>query len=236
MRISSKILCANKNFIYLCSKIYFVMLRNNISNLRNRSLSLFTDEEMNPRQNANREEVLGVFTPIANALVGKILEAGDCYLQFAEAHAMARRENTFCSSMMHGLIIEYLSQVEGVRIVQPTKGNSMLGISGYKVWIKKLDDNRLPWVNATKSSTKRIYQKAEGKDTLPMLILGYQLNDIEVVSHIYILYLEGDQHLWAPIDIGDIAASNRISMTASTTVEEPIVRVKPEKQRGKEAV
>ena len=69
-----------------------------------------------------------------------------------------------------------------------------------------------------------------------MLILGYQLNDIEVVSHIYILYLEGDQHLWAPIDIGDIAASNRISMTASTTVEEPIVRVKPEKQRGKEAV
>ena len=69
-----------------------------------------------------------------------------------------------------------------------------------------------------------------------MLILGYQLNDIEVVSNIYILYLEGDQHLWAPIDIGDIAASSRISITTSTIVEEPIVKVKPEKQRGKEAL
>lgn len=212
------------------------MIRNNISLLRNRELFLFTEEEMNPRQNANREEVLGVFAPIANNIVSKILEAGDCYLQFAEAHAMARRENNFCSSIMHALIIENLSQMDGVRIVQPTKGNSMLEISGYKVWIKKLDDNKQPWVNATISSTKRIYQKAEGTDNLPMLILGYQLNDIEVVSQIYILYLKGDDHLWAPIDIGDIAASNRISMTAATTVEEPIVRVKPEKRRGKEAV
>ena len=94
----------------------------------------------------------------------------------------------------------------------------------------------MPWVNVTKSSTKRIYQKAEGEDTLPMLILGYQLDEIERVSHIYLLYLEGDQHLWAPIDIGDIAASNKISMTTSTSVDEPMVTVKPEKQRGKEAV
>ena len=69
-----------------------------------------------------------------------------------------------------------------------------------------------------------------------MLILGYQLDVIERVSHIYILYLKGDQHLWAPIDIGDIAASNHISLTASTTDDELIVTVKPEKQRGKEAV
>lgn len=97
----------------------------------------------------------------------------------------------------------------------------------------------MPWVNITKSSTKRIYQKAEGDDTLPMLILGYQLDEIERVSHIYILYLEGDQHLWAPIDIGDIgdiAASNQILMTKNPSSDEPMVTVKPEKQRGKEAV
>lgn len=212
------------------------MILNSISQLRNQSLSLFTDEEMNPRQNANREEVLGFFTPIAYNIVSKILEAGDCYLQYAEGHAIARRENTFCSSNMHGLIIEHLAQIEGVRIVQSSKGNSLLEIGDYKVWIKKLDNNGRPSVNFTKSSAKKLYQKAEGEDTLPMLILGYQLNDVERVSHIYILYLEGDQHLWAPIDIGDIAASNRIHMITSTTVEEPIVKVKPEKRRGKEAL
>lgn len=212
------------------------MIRNDISQLRNSSLFLFTDEEMNPRQDANRDEVLRVFTPLANNLVAKILEAGNCYLQYAEGHAVARRENTFCASNMHGLIIEHLSQVEGVRTTQISKGNSILEIGSYKVWIKKLDNNGMPWVNITKSSTKRIYQKAEGKDTLPMLILGYQLDEIERVSHICILYLEGDQHLWAPIDIGDIAASNQISMTKISSGDEPMVTVKPEKQKGKEAV
>ncbi len=212
------------------------MIRNDISQLRNSSLFLFTDEEMNPRQDANRDEVLRVFTPLANNLVAKILEAGNCYLQYAEGHAVARRENTFCASNMHGLIIEHLSQVEGVRITQISKGNSILEIGSYKVWIKKLDNNGMPWVNITKSSTKRIYQKAEGKDTLPMLILGYQLDEVERVSHICILYLEGDQHLWAPIDIGDIAASNQISMTKISSGDEPMVTVKPEKQKGKEVV
>lgn len=212
------------------------MTRNNISQLRNPSLFLFTDEEMNPRQDANRNEVLSAFTPIANNLVAKILEAGNCYLQYADKHAVARRENTFCASNMHGLIIEYLSQVEGIRMTQMSKGNSILEIGSYKVWIKKLDTNRMPWVNMTKSSTKRIYQKAEGEDTLPMLILGYQLDEIERISHIYILYLEGNQHLWAPIDIGDIAASNQVSITSISAGDEPIVTVKPKKQKGKEAV
>ena len=101
---------------------------------------------------------------------------------------------------------------------------------------KKLDTNRMPWVNMTKSSTKRIYQKAEGEDTLPMLIFGYQLDEIERISHIYILYLEGNQHLWAPIYIGDIAASNQVSITSISAGDEPIVTVKPKKQKGKEAV
>lgn len=212
------------------------MVRNNISLLRNRSSFLFTDEEMNPRQNANRDEVRRALTPLANNIVAKIFEAGDCYLQYAEGHPIARLENTFCASNMHGLIIEHLSQIKGVRITQISKGNSILEIGSYKVWIKKLDDNGMPWVNVTKSSTKRIYQKAEGGDTSPMLILGYQLDEIERISHIYILYLEGDQHLWAPIDIGAIAASNQISMTTISSGDEPMVTVKPQKQRSKEAV
>ena len=55
--------------------------------------------------------------------------------------------------------------------------------------------------------------------------------------HIFVYYiLEGDQHLWAPIDIGDIAASNQISMTKISSGDEPMVTVKPEKQKGKEVV
>lgn len=173
-------------FLFIFAPKIFIMIRNNISFLRNHSLFLFTDEEMNPRQDASRDDVLKFFTPLANNIVAKILEAGDCYLQYAEGHAIARRENTFCTSNMHGLIIEHLSQLEGVRIAQISKRNSILEIGSYKVWIKKLDDNGMPWVNITKSSTKRIYQKAEGDDTLPMLILGYQLDEIERVSHIYI--------------------------------------------------
>ncbi|AKU70526.1 hypothetical protein [Prevotella fusca] len=208
------------------------MTRNNISQLRNRSLFLFSDEEMNPRQDANRDEVSKAFTPLANNLIAKILEAGDCYLQYADEHAVARRENTFCASNMHGLIIEYLSQVEGIRIVQISKGNSILEIGSYKVWIKKLDTKGMPWVNITKSSTKRIYQKAEGEDTMPMLILGYQLDEIERISHVYILYLEGHQHLWAPIDLGDIAASNQVLITPNSSNNEPIVTVKQKTKRS----
>ncbi|GAB6963700.1 hypothetical protein JCM17724A_24490 [Prevotella fusca JCM 17724] len=187
---------------------------------------------MNPRQDANRDEVSKAFTPLANNLIAKILEAGDCYLQYADEHAVARRENTFCASNMHGLIIEYLSQVEGIRIVQISKGNSILEIGSYKVWIKKLDTKGMPWVNITKSSTKRIYQKAEGEDTMPMLILGYQLDEIERISHVYILYLEGHQHLWAPIDLGDIAASNQVLITPNSSNNEPIVTVKQKTKRS----
>ena len=51
-----------------------------------------------------------------------------------------------------------------------------------------------------------------------------------------IIYLKGEQHLWAPIDIGDIAASNQIQLTNNTSNEEPIVTIKPQKQKNKEAL
>jgi len=206
------------------------MTGNNILNLRNREQYLFSDEEMNPRQNADREEVLGVFTPLATDIVMKILEAGDCYLGIADNHPVARQEHTFPSSVLHGLIIEYLSQINGVSRYPFCSRNSILEIGAYKVWVKKLDGRGMPWVNETKSSVKRVNQKAEGEDDMPVLILGYQLNQLEHISQIQLIYIEGDQHIWAPIDLGDIAATNQINMTPTPAPEEPKVTIKPRKQ------
>lgn len=209
------------------------MVRNSILNLRNREQFLFTDEEMNPRQNADREEVLRVFTPLTHNIVSKILEAGDCYLEIAEKYPIARQESTFPSSLLHGLIIEKLSEIETVRLTQPTKRNSIIEIGSYKVWVKKLDERGMPWINETKSSVKRITQKAEGEDDLPLLILGYQLSQMERISQISLLYIKGDQHLWSPINLGDIAATSHIESITNTSPEGLDVHVKPGKERSR---
>ena len=212
------------------------MIRNNINNLRNLQGFLFSDEEMNPRQSADRNEVLDTFVPMADSIVVKMLEAGDCYLAIAEQHPVARQEHTFPSSTLHGLIIEYLTQIEGVRRSMISKRNSFLEIGSYKVWVKKLDERNLPWVNDTKSSVMRANQKADGEDVLPVLILGYQLDPSERISKIQLIYIEGDQHLWAPIDLGDMAASNQVVPMVVPAAAEPEVKVKPGKKRSKEKV
>ncbi len=209
------------------------MVTNNIKNLRDKQIYLFSDEDMNPRQNADRDEVLNTFTPLAHIIVTKILEAGDCYLEIAEKHPVARLEHTFTSSTLHALIIEKMSQIEGVHRTIHRKRNSFLEIGSYKVWVKKLDDRNLPSVNDTKSSVKRIYQKAEGEDIIPVLILGYQLDQIERISKIKLIYIEGDQYLWAPIDLGDMAASAQAVSISQPVTDEPEVKVKPGKKRGR---
>ena len=210
------------------------MIRNNIHNLRNLQGFLFSDEEMNPRQNADRNEVLNTFGPMADSIVAKMLEAGDCYLTIAEQHPVARQEHTFPSSNLHAFIIEYLSQIEGVRLTKFVKRNSFLEIGSYKVWVKKLDERNLPWVNDTKSSVMRANQKADGEDVQPVLILGYQLDQAERISKVQLIYIEGDQHLWAPIDLGDMAATNQVMPMAVPAADEPEVKVKPGKKRSKE--
>lgn len=212
------------------------MVRNNIHNLRNLQGSLFRDEEMNPRQNADRDEVLNTFGPMADCIVAKMLEAGDCYLAIAEQHPVARQEHTFPSSTLHGLIIEYLTQIDGVRRSLISKRNSFLEIGPYKVWVKKLDERNLPWVNNTKSSVKRLNQRADGEDVLPVLILGYQLDQSERISKIQLIYIEGDQQLWAPIDLGDMAATSQVMPMVVPVADEPEVKVKPGKKRSKENI
>ena len=70
---------------------------------------------------------------------------------------------------------------------------------------------------------------------MPVLILGYQLDQIERISQILLIYLAGDHHIWAPIDLGDIASSNRVPITPASS-EELIVTVKPDKKKGKEKI
>jgi len=217
-------------------KFKSIMIKNNIQSLRNLQGFLFSDEEFPSRQNADRDEVLNTFGAMAGSIVTKILEAGDCYLAIAEQHPVARLEHTFTSSILHGLIIEYLTQIEGVRRTLINKRNSFLEISSYKVWVKKLDERNLPWVNDTKSSVKRVNQKADGEDILPVLILGYQLDQSERISKIQLIYIEGDQHLWAPIDLGDMAATNQVMPMAVLAADEPEVKVKPGKKRSKEHI
>lgn len=226
----------NENFCVTLHQNFKRMIRNNIHNLRNLQGVLFSDEEMNPRQNADRDEVLTTFGPMADGIVAKMLEAGDCYLAIAEQHPVARQEHTFPSSTLHGLIIEYLTQIEGVRRSLISKRNSFLEIGSYMVWVKKLDERNLPWVNDTKSSFKRVNQKADGDDVLPVLILGYQLDQTERISKIQLIYIEGDQHLWAPIDLGDMAATNQVMPMAVPAADEPEVKVKPGKKRSKENI
>lgn len=118
-------------------------------------------------------------------------------------------------------------------MTQPTKRNSIIEIGSYKVWVKKLDERGMPWINETKSSVKRITQKAEGEDDLPLLILGYQLSQVERISQISLSYIKGDRHLWSPINLGDIAATSHIESMTYTSPEGLDVHVKPGKERSR---
>lgn len=199
---------------------------NSINNLRNRMGFLFTEEEMFSRTSAERENVISTFAPIEADIVNRIMNAGNNYLQFAENFPIARREHNFVTMMLHSLIIEELAKISGVTLdcIAKRPNNTVLRIGSYLVWLKKLDKDGKPSINRTKSSTKRISQKAEGDDNQPMLILGYKLDDLQRIVNISISYMEGDKHLWAPIDIGDRVA-NSVNIVASSA-EEAEVQVK----------
>ena len=72
-----------------------------------------------------------------------------------------------------------------------------------------------------------------------MLILGYQLNDHQKIVGLHLLYLRGDEKIWAPINIGDLGAKllesiNRPEMVVTPTqVEEVEIKVKTSRKRAK---
>ena len=211
------------------------MILNSIENLKNRIGFLFTDEEMCLRENADRNSVIEAFDPIVNQMVDCIIQVGNDYQVYAENHPVAREENNFVSTVLHGLMIEKLQQIPGVHAEKIGKTrNTLLRYGSYMLWVKKLDDDGKPNVNKTKSSVKRINQRVDGTDTLPMLILGYQLDDIQRIINISICYMQGDKHLWAPIDLGDKVASSLV--TISKQPEELLVKVKANKKKKNEAI
>lgn len=209
-------------------------MRNKITNLRNRMGFLFTEEEMFSRTSAERENVISTFAPIEADIVNGMMNAGNSYLQFAEKFPIARREHNFVTMMLHSLIIEELAKISGVTLdcIAKRPNNTVLRIGSYLVWLKKLDKDGKPSINRTKSSAKRINQKTEGDDTQPMLILGYKLDDLQRIVNISISYMEGDRHLWAPIDIGDRVANATNLVVNSAEEAEVQVKTKIKKREA----
>ena len=171
------------------------MNKNNIRKLKSNMGYLFSEEEMLPRKNALRGEVVSIFEPIETDIVKAMLSAGDDYLLLADKNPIARREHNFVTTTLHGLMIEKLSKISGVTLdnMINSSRSTILRIGSYLVWLKKLDKDGKPNINKTKTSAKRINQKAEGDDTQPMLILGYKLDDLQRIYHI--------SHIWKVISI-----------------------------------
>lgn len=226
----------NSNFLYTFVQNLFIMIKNKKENLISKMGYLFSKEEMYPRESAIREEVINAISPLADDIVNGIIKANNSYLAFADTHAIARRQNNFVTTTLHGLIIEQLATISSVEIQQlNNSGNSILRIGKYLVWLKKLDDKGMPNINKTKSSTKRINQLVDGNDTTPLLILGYTLDDIQRINGISLSYLEGEKQLWAPIDIMQIISSKSVAITSEAD-ETVNVTVKPGKKRKSEVV
>ena len=213
------------------------MVRTTVENMKPTMGLLFSEEEMCPRINAVREEVYNAFSIIADKIANAIVEANNDYLAFAENHSIARRQNNFVTTNLHGLIIEKMSNVPDVELKHMDgSGNVLLSYGKYQVWTKKLDEAGMPNINYTKSSVKRISQIVDGNDVAPMLILGYTLDELQRVSSIKLQYMQGTKHLWAPIDIVEMMTTGTTTTIESQAEDVVSVKVKPGKNRNVEAI
>lgn len=59
--------------------------------LKYQQTNLFSEDELSPRTDAERNEVLNAFSPNALTIINAILGAGDNYLTFADNHYFARQ-------------------------------------------------------------------------------------------------------------------------------------------------
>lgn len=200
----------------------------------------FLEGECTPRNNAEREKVLTLVKPVAAEILKAVVCAETEFQIFAAQHALARQCNNFAPTNLSALIVEKLIEVKDVKPVILTKGNLAVELGNHIIWVKKVDSNLLPKYNATKSSAKRAYQYAnENEDANPVLILGYQLNDQQKIAGLHLLYLRGEEKIWAPINMGDLGAKALEEITqpqpiiAPTHVEEVEIKVKKSRKRSK---
>lgn len=204
--------------------------------LKYQQTNLFSEDELSPRTDAERNEVLNAFSPNALTIINAILGAGDNYLTFADNHYFARQQPNFAPCNINGLILEELVKT-GLFNPRPMNNNTsqcVLLYNNFTIWIKKIDGTLKPRVNKTKSSYKKAYQMEEQGDKSPVLVLGYQLDDSQRIQGVHLSYMLGEEHLWLPINLGDIASRSQNNSTMLTTeIVDLDVKIKVKSDRGK---
>lgn len=173
---------------------------------KNRQMSIDFGEEFQPRHEADREKVVELIKPHSDGLMNAILTADDKYQAFAADNAIARQQHSFAPSNLTALIVQEISKISGFTLNNFSKGTPEIMFDDYKFWVKKIDEKFSPRFNQTKSSQSRANQLTNDDDEKSILILGYQLNDLQRVSGVYLVYLRGEEKIWTPINLGDMAA------------------------------
>lgn len=163
-------------------------------------------EEFQPRHEADRKKVIELLKPHSDGLMNAILSADDKYQAFAADNVIARQQHSFAPSNLTALIVQEISKISGFALNNFSKGTPEIMFDDYKFWVKKIDEKFTPRFNQTKSSQSRVNQLTNDDDEKSILILGYQLNDLQRVSGVYLVYLRGEEMVWAPINLGDMAA------------------------------
>lgn len=178
----------------------------NFSRFKDLQIPIDFGDDFQPRLEANREKVIELIKPQSTGLMNAILIAGDKYQNFANDNAIARQLNNFAPINLTALIVQEISLLDNFSLNNFTKGNPEIIFDDYKFWVKKIDQKFFPKVNNTKSSQSRVNQLSNTDDENAILILGYQLNDLQQITGVYLVYLRGEELVWAPINLGDMAA------------------------------
>lgn len=205
-----------------------------LNRFKNLQASIYFGDDYQPRNEAERKEVLDFISPYAESIMVAILQAERKFQNYACENPIARQCNNFAPVNMTNLIAQELSGLSGFCLNNFTRGNPEVVIGEYKFWIKKVDTNLQPKFNSTKSTISRVNQLSQDEeDQLPILILGYQLSDDQRVSNVHLIYRRGVNMIWAPINIGDLGAQKQeyINETLdSNHIEEVPMKVKGGRQ------
>lgn len=202
----------------------------NLDRFRNLQTSIDFGGDYQPRNEADRKEVLDFISPYAESIMVAILNAERKFQNYACENNIARQSNNFAAVNMTSLITQELANLSEFNINNFSRGNMEIIIGEYKFWVKKVDNNFQPRFNSTKSTISRVNQLSHYEDDQQaILIMGYQLTDHQRVSAVHLIYRRGTEMIWAPINVGDLAAQKQeyINETLdSNQIEEVPMKVK----------
>lgn len=182
----------------------------NLDRFKNLQTSIDFGGDYQPRNEANRKEVLNFISPYAESIMVAILNAERKFQNYACENNIARQSNNFAAVNMTSLITQELANLSEFHINNFSRGNMEIIIGEYKFWVKKVDNNFQPRFNSTKSTISRVNQLSHYEDDQQaILIMGYQLTDDQRVSAVHLIYRRGTEMIWAPINVGDLAAQKQ---------------------------